>query len=169
QGPDGKDSILATAKKTDVVRAYVDSFRKKGIAVGLYYSILDLRGDIRHHNITRAKIARIKQELTELLTNYGDINILIFDGWDAPWSRLSYEEVPFDEIYALVKKLQPNCLISELNASQYPASALYYSDIKAFEQNAGQELPKESAIPAQSCVTLTDGWFWKQGDENRPL
>jgi alpha-L-fucosidase len=24
-------------------------------------------------------------------------------------------------------------------------------------------------IPSQSCVTLTDGWFWKTGDENRPL
>jgi alpha-L-fucosidase len=46
---------------------------------------------------------------------------------------------------------------------------LYYSDIKAFEQNAGQALPEVSLIPAQSCVTLTEGWFWKQGDENRPL
>ncbi|MGH7131372.1 MAG: alpha-L-fucosidase [Phycisphaerales bacterium] len=165
----GGDSILKTTHKRDIVRAYVDSFRKAGLAVGLYYSILDLRGDIRHHNVTPEKIARIKLELTELLTNYGDINVLIFDGWDAPWSRIPYDEVPFHEIYALVKQLQPNCLISELNASQYPPSALYYSDIKAFEQNAGQELPGGNQIPAQSCVTLTDGWFWKQVDASRPL
>ena len=165
----GGDSILKTPKKIDVVKKYVDSFRSRGLAVGLYYSILDLRGDIRHHNVTPEKIARIKMELTELLTNYGEINVLIFDGWDAPWSRIPYDEVPFHEIYRLIKVLQPNCLISELNASQYPASGLFYSDIKAFEQNAGQELPVESLIPAQSCVTLTDGWFWKQGDENRPL
>ncbi len=165
----GGDSILKTPKKIDVVKKYVDSFRSRGLAVGLYYSILDLRGDIRHHNVTPEKIARIKMELTELLTNYGEINVLIFDGWDAPWSRIPYDEVPFHEIYRLIKSLQPNCLISELNASQYPASGLFYSDIKAFEQNAGQELPVESLIPAQSCVTLTDGWFWKQGDENRPL
>lgn len=165
----GGDSIAKTARKTDVVRSYVESFRKRHLKVGLYYSILDLRGDIRHFNVTRAKIDRIKTELTELLTQYGDINILILDGWDAPWSRIPYDEVPFQEIYALVKMLQPNCLIAELNASQYPPSALFYTDIKSFEQNAGQELPAGSTIPALSCVTLTNGWFWKQGDEHRPL
>lgn len=153
----------------DVVAKYAASFRKAGLKVGLYFSILDLRNDIRHHNVTPKKIQLIKDQLTELLTNYGEISILIFDGWDAPWSRISYTEVPFQEIYQLVKKLQPNCLISELNASQYPASALYYSDIKAFEQNAGQHLPEDSKIPAQSCVTLTDGWFWKQSDQNAEL
>lgn len=163
------DSILQTPKKLDVVRAYTDSFRKAGLKVGLYFSILDLRGDIRHHNVTPEKVQRIKDQLTELLTNYGEINVLIFDGWDAPWSRIPYTEVPFHEIYALVKRLQPNCLISELNASQYPKSALYYTDIKAFEQNAGQTLPSDSAIPAQSCVTLTDGWFWKQSDVDAEL
>ena len=56
-----------------------------------------------------------------------------------------------------------------MNASQYPPSALFYSDIKAFEQNAGQHLPGQSTIPAQSCVTLTNGWFWKNGDDNAEL
>lgn len=163
------DSIRQTPRKIDVVKKYTDSFRKAGLKVGLYYSILDLRGEIQHHSITSEKIQTIKDQLTELLTNYGDINILIFDGWDAPWSRITYEEVPFDEIYALVKKLQPNCLISELNASQYPDSALYYSDIKAYEQNAGQNIPSDSVLPALSCVTLTDGWFWKQKDEGAEL
>lgn len=153
----------------DVVRAYVDSFRRAGIRVGLYYSILDLRNDIRHFNVTPEKIRLIKDQLTELLTHYGEIDLLIFDGWDAPWSRITYEEVPFAEIYALVKRLQPNCLISELNASEYPPSALYYTDIKAFEQNAGQTLPATSTVPAQSCVTLTDGWFWKEADRDAEL
>ena len=155
--------------KIDVVRAYVDSFRRADIRVGLYFSILDLRHDIRHFNVTPDKIAMIEAQLTELLSDYGEIDLLIFDGWDAPWSRFTYQEVPFDRIYRLVKRLQPNCLISELNAASYPPSALYYSDVKAFEQNAGQRLPGDSAIPAQSCVTLTDGWFWKTGDEDRPL
>jgi alpha-L-fucosidase len=162
-------STLNTPRKIDVVKAYTDSFRKAGLTVGLYYSILDLRNDIRHHNVTPQKIELIKTQLTELLTNYGKIDLLIFDGWDAPWSRITYSEVPFAEIYALVKKLQPQCLISELNASQYPPSALYYSDIKAFEQNAGQHIPGGSDIPAQSCVTLTDGWFWKQTDVDAKL
>src|SRR5690606_135740 len=111
----------------------------------------------------------IKDQLTELLTNYGEITALIIDGWDAPWSRLTYEEIPFHEIYAHIKQLQPNCLVSELNAGKYPASGLYYTDIKSFEQNAGQHIPEGSSVPALSCVTLTDGWFWKQSDENASL
>jgi alpha-L-fucosidase len=162
-------SVLQTPKKIDVFKRFVESFRKKGLKVGFHFSILDLRQDIRRFDITPEKIQLIKDQLTELLSEYGEIDIVIFDGWDAPWSRISYKEVPFQEIYGLVKKLQPNCLVSELNASQYPPAGLYYSDIKAFEQNAGQHIPGDSSIPAQSCVTLTDGWFWKQGDENRPL
>lgn len=125
--------------------------------------------DIRHFNVTRAKVDLIKRQLTELLTQYGDITMLMCDGWDAPWSRITYDEVPFHEIYELVKRLQPNCLVADLNASNYPSSALYYSDIKGFEQNAGQTVPGESAIPAVATITLTDGWFLKQADATRPL
>jgi alpha-L-fucosidase len=165
----GVASVKDTPRHPDVVKAYTDSFRAHGLKVALYYSILDLRNDIRHFNVTRDKIELIKAQITELLTNYGEITLLIFDGWDAPWSRITYEEVPFHEIYELVKKLQPNCLVSDLNASQYPSSALFYSDVKAFEQNAGQKVPGDSKIPALSCVTLTDGWFWKQADKDAEL
>jgi alpha-L-fucosidase len=163
------NSVAQTSHKTDVVRAYVDSFRKAGLRVGLYYSILSLRDDIRHFNVTPAKIQLIKDQLTELFTNYGEIDILITDGWDAPWSRITYDEVPFREIYDHIKALQPQCLICDLNAASYPAGGLFYSDIKAFEQNAGQRVPEGSDLPALSCVTLTDGWFWKQGDINGKL
>jgi len=157
-------SIRQTSHQKDVVRAYVDSFRKAGLRVGLYYSILSLRDDIRHFNVTPAKVRLIKDQLTELFSNYGAVDILITDGWDAPWSRITYEEVLFREIYEHIKNLQPDCLICDLNASQYPAGGLYYSDVKAFEQNAGQRVPEQSDVPALSCVTLTDGWFWKQAD-----
>jgi alpha-L-fucosidase len=162
-------SVAQTSHRTDVVRAYVNSFRKAGLRVGLYYSILSLRDDIRHFNITPAKVKLIKDQLTELFTGYGEVDILITDGWDAPWSRITYEEVPFHEIYEHIKSLQPSCLLCDLNASQYPAGGLYYSDVKAFEQNAGQKVPEDSDVPALSCVTLTDGWFWKQADANGQL
>src|SRR5580692_8681119 len=162
-------SVGQTSPSTDVVRAYVNSFRKAGLRVGLYYSILSLRDDIRHFNVTPAKVQLIKDQLTELFIGYGEIDILITDGWDAPWSRITYEEVPFHEIYEHIKNLQPNCLICDLNASQYPPGGLYYSDVKAFEQNAGQKVPQGSDVPALACVTLTDGWFWKQRDVDGPL
>jgi alpha-L-fucosidase len=163
------DSVAQTSHRTDVVRAYVNSFRAAGLRVGLYYSILSLRDDIRHLNITPEKLQLVKDQLTELFTQYGAIDILITDGWNAPWSRITYEEMPFREIYEHVKALQPDCLITDLNASQFPAGGLYYSDIKAFEQNAGQKVPQQSDVPALSCVTLTDGWFWKTKDINSAL
>jgi alpha-L-fucosidase len=157
-------SVAQTTHKTDLVRAYVDSFRKTGLRVGIYYSILSLRDDIGHFNVTPEKIQLIKDQLTELFSNYGEIDILITDGWDAPWSRITYEEVPFRAIYDHIKALQPHCLICDLNAASYPTGGLYYSDIKAFEQNAGQHVPQGSDLPALSCVTLTDQWFWKLAD-----
>ena len=157
-------SVAQTSHSTDVVRAFVNSFRKAALRVALYYSILSMRDDIRHFNVTPAKVRLIKDQLTELLTGYGEIDILITDGWNAPWSRITYEEVPFGEIYEHIKGLQPDCLLCDLNASQYPAGGLYYSDVKAFEQNAGQKVPENSHVPALSCVTLTEGWFWKQKD-----
>jgi alpha-L-fucosidase len=162
-------SVRQTSHQIDVVRSYVNSFRKAGLRVGLYYSILSLRDDIRHFNITPQKVKLVKDQLAELLTNYGEIDVLITDGWNAPWSRITYEEMPFREIYEHIKSLQPNCLITDLNASQFPSGGLYYSDVKAFEQNAGQKVPQESDLPALSCVTLTDGWFWKQRDANGHL
>jgi alpha-L-fucosidase len=165
----GAAGVGQTSHATDVVRAYVNSFRNAGLRVGLYYSILSLRDDIRHFNITPVKIALIKDQLTELLTGYGEVDILITDGWNAPWSRITYEEVPFHEIYGHIKSLQPDCLLCDLNASQYPSGGLYYSDVKAFEQNAGQKVPENSDVPSLSCVTLTDGWFWKQRDEKGTL
>jgi alpha-L-fucosidase len=162
-------SVAQTSRRTDVVLAYVNSFRKAGLRVALYYSILSLRDDIRHFNVTPAKVKLIKDQLTELLSGYGEIDILITDGWNAPWSRITYEEVSFQDIYEHIKSLQPDCLLCDLNASQYPSGGLYYSDVKAFEQNAGQKVPVESAVPALSCVTLTDGWFWKQQDASGHL
>jgi len=157
-------SVAHTAHKTDVVRAYADSFRKAGLRVGLYYSILSLSDDIRHFNVTPGKVHLIKDQLTELFPNYGEIDILITDGWDAPWTRITYEEVPFRAIYDHVKALQPHCLICDLNSASYPTGGLYYSDIKVYEQNAGERVPQGSDLPALSCVTITDGWFWKQAD-----
>jgi alpha-L-fucosidase len=146
----------------DIVRAYVDSFRQQGLKVCLYLSILDLRADIRPYQITRRKIDMIKAQLTELLTNYGEVLALIFDGWNASWSRLTYDQVPFREIYDHIKNLQPNCLVSDYNAGQYPGSALYYTDIKQYEQHAGQKIPGDSLVPSQSGTTLQREWFWKR-------
>jgi alpha-L-fucosidase len=154
----------------DVVREYVDAFRKEGLKTMLYYSILDTHHKLRPGYITREHIDMVKSQLTELLSGYGEIDALIIDGWDAPWARISYEDIPFGEIYHLVKRLQPNCLLMDLNAAKYPAEFLFYTDIKSYEQGAGQHISKESnQLPALSCLPLNSSWFWKSGFPTTPV
>ena len=155
-------SVMNSPVKRDVVKEFTESFRKKGLEVMLYYSILDTHHKIRPGHITTEKIDMIKAQITELLSNYGKIDALIIDGWDAPWSRISYDDVPFEEIYRLIKSLQPDCLVMDLNAAKYPTEALFYTDIKSYEQGAGQHISKETnKLPALSCLPLQQNWFWK--------
>ena len=87
----------------------------------------------------------------------------MIDGWDAPWSRLSYENISFEEIYDYCKSLQPDCLVMDLNGAKYPAEALFYSDLKTYEQGAGQKIEKErSFLPSMACYPLQRTWFWKE-------
>jgi len=155
-------NVMNTPLGRDVVKAYAEAFRKQGLKVMLYYSILDTHTGIRPNQITPDHITLIKQQLTELLTHYGEITALIIDGWDAPWSRISYDDIPFDDIYKLIKSLQPNCLVMDLNAAKYPSEALFYTDIKSYEQGAGQYISKEqNKLPALTCLPLQANWFWK--------
>lgn len=155
-------NVMNSPLKRDVVREYTDAFRKKGLGVMLYYSILDTHHQLRPGFITRSHVDLIKGQLKELLTNYGEISAIIIDGWDALWSRISYEEIPFDDIYHFIKQLQPNCLVMDLNSAKYPQDALFYTDIKSFEQNAGQHISKDTnRMPALSCLPLNSSWFWK--------
>ena len=163
-------NVMNSPLKRDVVKEYSDAFRKQGLKTMLYYSILDTHHKLRPGFITQKHIAMVKQQLTELLTKYGEINALIIDGWDAPWSRISYDDIPFAEIYKHIKSIQPNCLVMDLNAAKYPAEALYYTDIKSYEQGAGQHISKETnRLPALSCLPINSSWFWKSDFPSKPV
>jgi alpha-L-fucosidase len=163
-------NVMNSPYKKDVVKEYVEAFRKEGLKVMLYYSILDTHHRLRPNMITLNHINMVKSQITELMTNYGEITALIIDGWDAPWSRISYDDIPFEDIYLLVKSLQPNCLVMDLNAAKYPAEALFYTDIKSYEQGAGQHISKEgNKLPALSCFPLQDNWFWKKSFSGKPV
>ena len=95
----------------DVVKEYCEAFRKQGLKVMFHFSVLDTHNRLRKNMITPAKVEMMKEQIRELLTHYGEVTAFIFDGWIAPWGRISYEDVPFTEIYQLIKSLQPNCLV----------------------------------------------------------
>ena len=155
-------SVMNTPLHRDVLGELVESLRKEGMQVMYHFSILDTHHGIRPTlPFTAEKKAFIKEQLKELLTKYGPVNTLMFDGWDAPWGRISYEDISFPEIYDYVKSLQPNCLVMDLNGAKYPQEALFYSDIRCYEQGAGQKISADvNRLPAMACYPLQRTWFW---------
>ncbi|MFC3745148.1 alpha-L-fucosidase [Paenibacillus sp. GCM10012306] len=158
-------SVKNATLKSDVVKEYLDAFRQEGIEAGLYFSALDL-----HHQIGRKKCTPedkqfIKNQIEELLTGYGEIPFLIIDGWNAPWGGPSYEDLPFEEIDALVKGLQPQCLLMNIGCE----SGVEQTDIAFFENAAGQEVDHSFNGPGASCNILTKTWFWRTSDTTMEL
>jgi alpha-L-fucosidase len=143
--------------KGDVVREYVDAFRSRGLLPGLYYSIWDTTEDVSAGHLSPEKLAYVKTQLTELLTNYGPIPILIIDGWS--W-QMGHNAVAYQEIRGLVKALQPNCLLTDHAHLADP----WDMDIVNFEEPRGGWAPDGNTYPAQQeqKVNATGGndWFW---------
>ena len=149
-------SVMNTPLHRDVLGELVESLRKEGMQVMYHFSILDTHHGIRPTlPFTAEKTAFIKEQLKELLTKYGPVNTLMFDGWDAPWGRISYEDISFPEIYDYV--------VMDLNGAKYPQEALFYSDIRCYEQGAGQKISADvNRLPAMACYPLQRTWFWKE-------
>src|SRR5262245_7112159 len=141
----------------DVVREFVDAFRARNLAVGLYYSVWDNTQGTGNGTVTRAQIDYVKTQLTELLSNYGAINILVFDGWS--W-KMGHKAMPYQEIRELVKSLQPNCLMLDHTHFMSPWDA----DVAAIEEPKGAFVPADNTFPATQGQKINasggNDWFW---------
>ena len=106
------NSVDATPSKRDYVKELSEACRRGGINFAIYYSLIDWNYPhaypISSHNcdfITPQHHEFSKAQVTELLTNYGPISELWFDmGSNRPEQS--------QELYELVHKLQPNCMVS---------------------------------------------------------
>ena len=106
------NSVDATPSKRDYVKELSDACRRGGINFAIYYSLIDWNYPhaypISSHNcdfITPQHHEFSKAQVTELLTNYGPVSELWFDmGSNRPEQS--------QELYELVHKLQPNCMVS---------------------------------------------------------
>lgn len=165
----------------DVFKELADECHKQGIKIFAYYSTLDwMREDYPHttgrtgqHSGRTGKgnydeyFKFMKAQLTELLTNYGEISGIWLDGhWDQTnvegsedmTSRLDWR---YEELYALVHKLQPQCLIGN-NHHVMPFEG---EDFQMFER----DLPGENKsglsfqgtsdkLPLETCETINHSW-----------
>ena len=154
------DYDVGSAKNTtDVVKAYTDACRKEGIQPGLYFSMLDIKHKITSRSCTDSDIEFIKAQLTELLTNYGEIPFIIFDAWNAFWGGPNYTLLPYEEIVSLVHAIQPNCLVINISCEANNV----HSQVTMFESGAGQGVPEWFDNVNISCNTPTSDWFFDKG------
>jgi len=117
----------------------------------------------------------MKAQLTELLTNYGEISGIWFDGhWDqtAPEGakdRSSRVDWKYNEIYSLIHKLQPQCLIG----NNHHMSPFDGEDFQMFEKDlpgqntSGLNFQEGSShLPLETCETMNDSWGFNITDGN---
>ncbi len=164
----GYNVVDATPWGKDPLKALAEACRDEGIKLFFYYSLLDWgRPDYGFgHKIVAGKpvdadwahyIDFMKKQLTELLTNYGPIGGIWFDG---EWER---EEADWhlDELYGLIHRLQPSALIIN-NHHHAPRAG---EDVQEFEKDLpggnshGWNKGGVSArLPLESCQTMNNSW-----------
>ncbi len=157
---DSKYSDFTSMKhgaKRDIVREYVEAARKAGLRVGLYYSLLDWRfpgyfEPEKYPESKEALVAQAHNQVRELMTNYGQIDILEYDGgWDADLSDKRDGWAQFwrsRELNAMVRELQPNIIINERSGTD--------EDIETPEQ----VVRSGSTRATESCMCIGESCAW---------
>lgn len=174
--------VDGTPFKRDVLGELAKACGEEGLMMNLYYSQLDwIREDYPLGN-TGHKTGRqpghedynsyknfMKTQLTELLTNYGPIGAIWFDGY---WDH-SGDKTPFDwqmgELYSLIHKLQPSCMAG----NNHHINPLPGEDFQMFERDVPGEnkagfSAKQSIgkLPLEMCQTMNGMWGYKVADVN---
>lgn len=172
--------ITNTPYAKDALKQLADECHKEGIKLFCYYSLLDwYRNDYQYETGKTGKgtgrtqksdwesyIRFMKAQLTELLTNYGEIAGIWFDGhWDQldndhDKTLLSKVNWHYDQIYPLIHSLQPKCLIS----NNHHLTPIAGEDFQAFEKDlpgantSGFGGASVSQLPLETCETMNDSW-----------
>ncbi len=170
--------VMSTPFKRDVLKELSQACKKEGIKFCFYYSIMDWHHPDylprREWEVNRSTkgadferyIKYMKNELKELLTNYGDIGVLWFDGeWENTWN----DKRGLD-LYNYVRSLQPDIIVNNrVGASR--------SGMEGFTEGGGfagdfgtpeQQIPPTGlpGVDWESCMTMNDHWGYNKNDKN---
>lgn len=181
-------NIMNTPYGKDVLKQLSDECQKQGIRLFCYYSLTDFyRADYCQGNVKKATgiegecnwnsyIQFMKNQLTEILTNYGPIYGIWFDGhWDQV-EKLENGKTGnqirkwhYDEIYKLIHDLQPGCMI----VNNHHLAVFPGEDFQTFErdlpgENVGGGFSSDAVIadelPLETSEIIGKSWGYVTGD-----
>lgn len=168
--------VMSTPFKRDILREMADACRMHGIRICWYYSIMDWhhpdylpRRDWEKDRPTEGAdfdryVTYMKAQLKELLTNYGEIGVLWFDGqWEGNWTDERGRDL---EKY--VRSIAPNVII---NSRVGRAGGNYGLDTAS--GMLGDYATPEQFIPDsdpgfdwETCMTMNHHWGYNRADKN---
>ncbi len=156
---------VKTKAKRDFVAEYVNACRKFGMKIGFYYSLLDWRfpayfkGPEKDPEGFEQMVEQAHSQVKELMTNYGKIDYLFYDGeWipGVPFNRdlINQGESPeiaklwrSKELNRIVRELQPHIVINNRSGLA--------EDVDTPERFA---IPSDKDRAWESCMTIGDNW-----------
>jgi alpha-L-fucosidase len=154
-----------------------DECRKQGLKLFFYYSQLDWHHPDYYPLGRTGKTAGrpaggdfnryldfMDAQLSELLTGYGDVGGIWFDGWwdkpDAEW-RLQ-------KTYSLIHRLQPAALVGS-NHHRRPFDGedfqMFEKDLPGGRTQGFNELAEVGNLPLETCETINNAWGYNQNDK----
>ena len=181
------DIIDSSPYKRDILKMLAEECRKEGIKLFFYYSLLDWHNDDyfprgrtgndipgRNEGNWENYIEFMKIQLTELLTNYGDIGGIWLDGhWDQKeWDGEKFGKLKvdwhYDELYSLIHELQPHALIG----NNHHIGVIDGEDFQMFEKDlpggntTGWGTPEDQIgdLPLEVCETINGSWGFNLKD-----
>ncbi|HUR27035.1 MAG TPA: alpha-L-fucosidase, partial [Planctomycetota bacterium] len=169
--------VMATPFQRDILRELGEAVRGRGMQMCFYHSIMDWhhpdyvpRREWEKRSAEGADFARYRKylhdEVTELLTNYGKIGVMWFDGeWESTWTN-EYGK----ELYALCRKLQPDVIVNN-RVSTGRAGMQGMTKGSEFPGDFGtpeQEIPAQGlpGVDWETCMTMNDHWGFNAADDH---
>ncbi len=150
----------------DVLKELSQACKKEGMKLGFYYSIMDWHNPLAHgDSFPKYREEYMKPQLKELLTNYGDVAVLWFDGeWIPEWT-----EEQGKDLYNFVRNLQPDIIIN----NRVGKGRKGMEGMNKGEEYAGDFGTPEQGIPRskqhfawETCMTMNGTWGYSKYDTN---
>ncbi|NMC38561.1 MAG: alpha-L-fucosidase [Bacteroidales bacterium] len=172
------DIVDRTPYKKDVLKMLADECKKEGIKLFFYHSQLDwYQEDYFPRGNTGQTAGRPNKgdwykyldfmdgQLTELLTNYGEIGGIWFDGhWDKKDS-----DWRLDKTYSLIHKLQPACMVgSNHHLAPFPGEdfQMFEKDLPGQKTTGFNTEQTVGQLPLETCETMNNSWGFNLQDKN---